>query len=39
MTNGEENIYTVEYDWDGSVVFGDTEEIDNRHVMSALEAI
>ena len=39
MNNSEENLYAVEYDSDGSVVFVDTDEIDNRHVSSALEAI
>lgn len=36
MATSEENIYLVEYNGDGNVVFVDTEEIDDRHVIYAL---
>lgn len=37
MATSGENIYMVEYNADGNVVFIDTEEIDHRHVIHALE--
>ena len=36
MTTSGENIYRVEYNADGNVVFLDTEEIDDSHVIHAL---
>jgi len=36
MATSGENIYMVEYNADGNVVFVDTEEIDHRHVIHAL---
>lgn len=37
MATSEKNIYMVEYNGDGDVVFVDTEEIDHKHVIHALE--
>lgn len=37
MATSGENIYMVKYNADGNVVFIDTEEIDHRHVIHALE--
>ena len=36
MATSAENLYMVEYNSNGNVVFVDIEEIDDRHVIHAL---